>query len=131
MRLIILINTLLFAFAFNIKGSVPNVINYTTKDYNGHSINYDIEQDTNGIIYIANAYCVLEYDGRTFRKIPLSQGKSAISLSKNASGKIFVGSSSEFGCLEKDSTRKTYYKWLKTLIYGNKGVNEIFDLHCL
>lgn len=129
MKPIILLSTLLLIFTFSTKGSVPNVINYTTKEYNGHSINYDIEQDTNDIIYIANAYCVLEYDGKTFRKIPLVQGKSAISLSKNSSGKIFIGSSSEFGCLEKDSTQKTYYKSLKTLIPGNKEINEIFDLH--
>ena len=91
-----------------------------------HSINYDIEQDSSGIIYIANAYGILEYDGRTFRKIPLAQGKSAISLSKDGSGKIFVGSSSEFGCLEKDATQKTYFKSLKDLIPGNKEINEVF-----
>ena len=116
-----------FVFFFlGSEGSVPDVMNFTTKDYNGHSINYDIEQDSSGIIYIANAYGVLEYDGRSFRKIPLVQGKSAISLAKDSSGKIFVGSSSEFGCLEKDSTEKTYFKSLKNLIPGNKEINEIF-----
>ncbi len=118
----------LFIFVFfGANASVPDVLNFTTKDYNGHSINYDIEQDSSGIIYIANAYGVLEYDGRTFRKIPLVQGKSAISLSKDASGKIFVGSSSEFGCLEKDATQKTYFKSLKHLIPGNKEINEVFE----
>ena len=118
----------LFIFVFfGANASVPDVLNFTTKDYNGHSINYDIEQDSSGIIYIANAYGVLEYDGRTFRKIPLVQGKSAISLSKDASGRIFVGSSSEFGCLEKDATQKTYFKSLKHLIPGNKEINEVFE----
>ena len=111
---------------FSSNASVPDVLNFTTKEYNGHSINYDIEQDSSGIIYIANAYGILEYDGRTFRKIPLAQGKSAISLSKDGSGKIFVGSSSEFGCLEKDATQKTYFKSLKDLIPGNKEINEVF-----
>ncbi len=120
---------LLFLFFIDAKASIPEIINFSTKDYKGHSINYAIEQDTSGIIYIANAYCVLEYDGRTFRKIPLTQGKSAISLSKNSFGKIFIGSSSEFGCLEKDSTKKTYYKSLKHLIPGNQEINEIFDTH--
>ena len=124
-------NLLILSFIvfFSASASVPDVLNFTTKEYNGHSINYDIEQDSSGIIYIANAYGVLEYDGRTFRKIPLVQGKSAISLSKDASGKIFVGSSSEFGCLEKDKSQKTYYKSLKHLIPGNKEINEVFDTY--
>ena len=123
---------LLFSFVilFTIsKGSVPDIVNFTTKDYNGHPINYDVTQDSSGVIYIANAYCVLEYDGQSFRKIPLVQGKSAISLAKNGQGKVFVGSSSEFGCLEKDSTRKTYYKSLKYLIPGNQEINEVFKTY--
>ena len=121
---------LIFLFLFlATKGSIPQVINFTTKDYNGHSINYDIEQDSSGIIYIANAYGVLEYDGRSFRKIPLVQGKSAISLSKDYSGKIFVGSSSEFGYLNKDESQKTHFKSLKKLIPGNKEINEVFDTY--
>lgn len=120
---------LFFVLFFSSNASVPDVLNFTTKEYNGHSINYDIEQDSSGIIYIANAYGILEYDGRTFRKIPLVQGKSAISLSKDGSGKIFVGSSSEFGCLEKDETQKTYFKSLKDLIPGNKEINEVFDTY--
>ena len=118
--------TLLIGTAY---ASVPDIVNFTTKDYNGHSINYDITQDSSGIVYVANAYCVLEYDGRSFRKIPLVHGKSAISLAKDGNGKIFVGSSSEFGCLEKDSTQKTYYKSLKHLIPGNQEINEVFKTY--
>lgn len=123
---LLILFTLLFTLT---KASVPDIVNFTTKDYNGHSINYDITQDSSGVVYIANAYCVLEYDGRSFRKIPLVQGKSAISLAKNGDGKIFVGSSSEFGCLEKDSTQKTYYKSLKHLIPGNQEINEVFKTY--
>jgi len=120
---------ILLLLFFSSNASIPDVLNFTTKDYNGHSINYDIEQDSSGIIYIANAYGVLEYDGRSFRKIPLIHGKSAISLARDGSGKIFVGSSSEFGCLEKDSTEKTYFKSLKNFIPGDKEINEVFDTY--
>ena len=110
-----------------IQASVPDVINFTTKEYKGHSINYDFEQDSTGLIYIANAYRVIEYDGKSFRKIALVAGKSAVSLAKDNKGCIYVGSSSEFGYLDKDSTQKTYYKSLKHLIPGNPEINEVFQ----
>ena len=108
------------------RASVPEIINFTTKEYNGHSINYDCIQDSSGLIYIANAYCVLEYDGSSFRKIPLIAGKSAVSLAKDNKGNIFVGSSSDFGCLGKDSQQKTIYKSYKHLLPKNKEINEVF-----
>tara|TARA_B100000683_G_scaffold276911_1_gene332831 strand:- start:6779 stop:9574 length:2796 start_codon:yes stop_codon:yes gene_type:complete len=117
---------LLIFSTFFLSASVPDIINYTTKDYNAHSINYDCIQDTSGVIYIANAYCVLEYDGQTFRKIPLVAGKSAVSLAKDSHGKIYIGSSSDFGCLTKDSQEKTVYSSLKHLMPTKKEINEIF-----
>lgn len=105
--------------------SVPDIVNFTTKEYEAHPINYDFEQDSNGIIYIANAYRVMEYDGSSFRTIPLVAGKSAISLGKDSNGKIYVGSSSEFGYLEKTEDMRTIYHSLKQLIPGNKEIKEI------
>lgn len=106
--------------------SVPDIVNFTTKDYKSHSINYDFAQDSSGMMYIANAYCVLEYDGSTFRKIPLVDGKSALSLAKDKNGRIYVGSSSEFGYLTKDSTQQTIYKSLRDKIPGNTEFDQIF-----
>lgn len=116
---VLIFNT--FAFA-----SVPDVVNFTTKDYRSHSINYGFAQDSSGMMYIANAYCVLEYDGSSFRKIPLVNGKSALSLLKDATGRIYVGSSSEFGYLAKDSTQKTIYISLKDKISGNSEFDQIY-----
>lgn len=107
--------------------AVPNFTNFSSKNYKSHPINYGFAQDSSGIIYIANAYSVIEYDGQSFRKIPLVAGKSAISFVQDDGGKIYVGSSSEFGYLTKDSTLKTVYKSLKHLIAGNKEINEIFN----
>lgn len=108
--------------------SVPDIINFTTKDYGSHPINYDCEQDSNGIMYIANAYRVMEYDGSTFRTIPLVAGKSAISLGKDNKGRIYVGSSSEFGYLDKSPDQKTVYKSLKHLIPGNQEIKEVNEI---
>jgi hypothetical protein len=115
----LLINITVFA-------SVPDIVNFTTNDYQSHSINYGFAQDSSGMIYIANAYCVLEYDGSSFRKIPLVNGKSALSFAKDNNGRIYVGSSSEFGYLGKDSTEKTIYISLKDKILGDTEFGQIY-----
>ncbi len=117
-----------FTLLFNVAGfaSVPDIVNFTTTDYQSHSINYGFTQDSSGMIYIANAYCVLEYDGSSFRKIPLVNGKSALSFAKDDNGRIYVGSSSEFGYLGKDSTQKTIYISLKDKIIGDTEFGQIY-----
>lgn len=108
-------------------GSVPDIINFTTKDYASHSINFSFTQDSAGILYVGNAYCVLEYDGRTWRKIPVDDDKSALSLTVHQ-GKVFVGSSSEFGYLERDAQGYAHYKSLSQLL-PDREIGEILDLY--
>lgn len=121
-RLLVFLSLInLFAFA-----SVPEVINFSTKDYKSHSINYGFAEDSSGVMYIANAYCVLEYDGSSFRKIPLINGKSALSLASDKNGRVYVGSSSEFGYLAKDESQNTVYKSLKHKIPGNSEFDQIY-----
>ena len=118
---------LFLLFNLSVSASIPDVLNFTTTDYQSHSINYGFTQDSSGMIYIANAYCVLEYDGNSFRKIPLVNGKSALSFVKNENGRIYVGSSSEFGYLSKDSTQKTIYISLKEKITGDSEIGQIYE----
>ena len=103
---------LLLLLSFSSFASLPDIVNFGTKEYNSHSINYCFTQDTNGVMYVGNAYGVLEYDGQYWRKIPVSDGKSAISMDVDSKGKIYVGSSSEFGYLKRNE----------------KGINEYISL---
>ena len=55
-------------FALGAKGShdfsgFPFITNYTTADYGAGIQNWGITQDRNGILYIANNYGLLEFDG--------------------------------------------------------------------
>ncbi|MFT6747070.1 MAG: ligand-binding sensor domain-containing protein, partial [Glaciecola sp.] len=111
------------------KASVPDIINFTTKEYKSHSINYCFTQDSSGVMYIGNAYGVLEYDGQNWRKTPLVDGKSALSLDIDQNGRVYVGSSSEFGYLEKNASGLNVYVSLKTKL-PKHDINEILDLVC-
>ncbi|MFT6715377.1 MAG: ligand-binding sensor domain-containing protein [Saprospiraceae bacterium] len=119
-----------FVLSLKSTASAPDIINFTTKEYKSHSINYCFTQDSSGVMYIGNAYGLLEYDGQTWRKIGLSDGKSALSLDIDKNGRIYIGSSSEFGYLKKNASGLNEYVSLKSKL-PKQDINEILDLICV
>jgi diguanylate cyclase (GGDEF)-like protein len=65
--------------------------------------NFDVVQDDRGIIYVGNLAGVLEYDGVRWRVIGLPHEAPALRLKIIGNGRIAVGSSAEFGYLERDA----------------------------
>ncbi|MCX6183153.1 MAG: hypothetical protein NT150_14660 [Bacteroidetes bacterium] len=123
---------LLFVFAsIGLKATQPEIFNYTTDDYVGHSINYSVTEDSLGIMYIANAYSVLEFDGINWRRIPVSNGQSPSCFVKNKEGKIFLGSFGDIGYLEKDGVGATRFISLKNKITeSNKKIGVVYQVAC-
>ena len=117
---------LLLVLSLKLSASVPDIVNFTTKEYKSHSINYCFTQDSSGVMYIGNAYGLLEYDGQSWRKIGLVNGKSALSLDIDKNGKIYIGSSSEFGYLKKNKEGLNEYVSLKHKL-PKDDINEILE----
>lgn len=97
--------------------------NYGTKDYVMHPRNFFVTEDLRGIMYIGNAYGVMEFDGNTWRNIPLTNGESAISMASGPDGKLYIGSNSETGYLYVDSVGNTRYQ-----SFANKMPADKFSL---
>jgi hypothetical protein len=106
---LILLNTC-FAFAFT-----PAIYTYTTKEYDGRQDNTSAVFDGEGLLYVANAYGVLEYDGYKWIKIPLPDGKSPVSLCVYDK-KIFVGGNDEIGYVSRDEAGASSYHSLLPLL---------------
>ena len=83
---------------------------YGVRTYGMHPRNFHITQDNRGIMYFANAYGVLEYDGKYWNNISLPNGNSGLSLALNKSGNVFVGSYNELGFLNIDAIGKNKYQ---------------------
>ncbi len=98
------------------------ISNYSTREYEGHIQNWDIVQDTRGLLYFANGDGILEYDGTNFKLISLALKNSARSLAIDSSGIIYYGSANDFGFLYPDSLGKLMANSLKTLV-GKKDKN--------
>jgi ligand-binding sensor domain-containing protein len=125
---------ILFVFAttysqVKIQGT-PFIKNYSSVDYKWHPNNYAVVQDSRGVMYFGNAYGILEFDGNTWNQIPLPQGKSAISLTKDGSGRIYVGSVSEVGFLQPDvSGRMAYTSITKLVPTEDRNFEEVWKAY--
>ncbi len=91
--------------------------NYSSTTYKGAIQNFDVIQDDFGLLYFANNSFILEYNGKSWLRIHLTDGsKTPTSFAKGKDGVIYVGGENEFGFLEKDAKGKTIYKSLTHLL---------------
>ncbi|UFH35873.1 triple tyrosine motif-containing protein [Flavobacterium acetivorans] len=105
---------------------LPEVRNYKRTDYKGEPQNWNIDQDKNGNLYFANGKGLLQFDGSTWRKYTLPNSGLIRSFKIDKTGKIFVGSYSEFGYFKPDSKGKLNYYSLSKLI--KKTPTKIIDI---
>lgn len=91
---------------------MPVLRNYTSREYGAADpAVWSVLQDRRGVLFFGVSNMVLEYDGVTWRKIPVP---SAVvrSLAMDATGKIWVGAYGDFGYLEPDASGTLQYKSL-------------------
>ncbi|MCP4220041.1 MAG: response regulator [bacterium] len=72
--------------------------NYSAQDYRLQPQNWDIRQDTRGIIYIANQGGLLEFDGVSWKDIDIPNA-TARSIAIAGDGVIYIGGKNEIGYL--------------------------------
>ncbi|WP_422360023.1 ligand-binding sensor domain-containing protein [Reichenbachiella sp.] len=100
------------ALAQNFPVGLPEIKNYTSKDYEWHPKNFQVVQGQNDLIYIGNSYGILEFDGKMWRKIWLPSRLDGHSLNVDLKGNIYVGSFNEFGQLIHNNTGISHYESL-------------------
>ena len=99
----------------NRAGSLP-IRNYSYTEYHAGQTNLAVIQDKRGIMYFGNEFCVLEYDGVSWRSIPVTNESSIRSFSMDRQGVIYVGAQGEFGTLEPDHIGKLHYRSLLSFV---------------
>ncbi|TXB65918.1 SpoIIE family protein phosphatase [Vicingus serpentipes] len=82
--------------------SKPFVSNYTAKDYNAFFQNWDAVQDKHGIMYFANNYGVLTFNGNKWDVISSPNESIIRSLAIASNGKVVAGGYDQIGFLETD-----------------------------
>jgi ligand-binding sensor domain-containing protein len=112
---------------------LPNIRNYASVEYDGHSQNWAFAEDSNGVLFFSNLQNIIRYDGVNWKKISVPNGRS-YSISATNSGKVFVGGVDEFGYLDKptsvDETVIEYFS-LRNLAPDSLNIGRIFELASL
>jgi len=98
--------------------------NYSPKTYGANPQNWDIVQDSRGVMYFGNNDGVLEFDGVFWRQIRLTNGSAVRTLAIDARGRVYVGGRGEFGYLESDAHGTTQFVQIKV----PKADADFFDV---
>lgn len=103
------------------------VTNYTPKDYNAGTQNWQIVQDRNGLIYVANRDGVLVFDGATWEMVPLTLTTPLRSLAIDENDRVYVGAVGQFGYLEPDDIGKLRFVSLSDDI--DSSIADVWEVH--
>ena len=82
-------------------------------DYDGHAQTWSVVQDNRGVIYVGNNHRVLQYDGVSWRHIPLPNESIARALAVDADGTVYVGAQGDIGYLAPDSSGTPHFVSLR------------------
>jgi ligand-binding sensor domain-containing protein/DNA-binding CsgD family transcriptional regulator len=130
-KILSLISIILLAsnqgFPQKIFSGLPFINNYSPEEYGAGIQNWQITQDDRGMIYVANNFGVLEYDGSAWYLYPVPNGTKIRSAAINKQGKIFIGSQGDFGYFFPDKTGSYQYTSLvDSLPVQFRNIDEVW-----
>ncbi|SKB26063.1 Y_Y_Y domain-containing protein [Parapedobacter luteus] len=96
--------------------AIPQIINYNNNQYKGGLQNWDIAQDSHGIMYFGNNEGLLTFNGRYWNIYPLPNATVVRSVAVDSNNRIYVGGQDEIGYFQPDSTGTLQYCSLVDLI---------------
>ncbi len=129
MKIIVLLLLLPFtSFCQNTIG-FPEVINYSRQSYLGGLQNWDIKQDKNGILYVANNEGLLSFDGKHWSLYPLPNRTIVRSIEIGSDGHIYVGGQDELGYFSPGKNGNLSYHSLTRLISkADRSFGDVWDI---
>jgi ligand-binding sensor domain-containing protein/DNA-binding CsgD family transcriptional regulator len=127
-KILLLLYLPAFIYGQNTIG-LPDVINYSKQSYKAGLQNWDIKQDKNGIIYIANNEGLLSFDGRNWSLYSLPNKTIVRSIEIGTDNKIYVGGQDELGYFSPASNGLLQYHSLTKFIPAkDKSFNDVWDI---
>jgi serine phosphatase RsbU (regulator of sigma subunit)/ligand-binding sensor domain-containing protein len=112
---------------------IPEIVNYPPEVTQGSEQNWAIVQDNRGIIYVGNDdKGVLEYDGSSWRTIPVFNESIVRSLDCSTGGTVYVGAVSELGYLAPDASGDMKYNSLLYLLDSTgRNFSDVWKTYCV
>lgn len=115
-------------FCTQVHAQQPFTKNYEPKEYKAEPGNWDVEQDDDGLIYVANNEGVLIFDGNHWQLIPVN-GRTALDIHFTKKFGLLVGTVNDFGALKKDELGNITYQSYSSLFPEEfKPIRTVFKL---
>lgn len=108
----------------------PRVHAFTTNVYGGGNQNWDITQDGNGVLYVANTSGVLKCDGVHWTTLPLPGNPTVRSVAV-AGNRLYAGGYGEFGYFSDSAYGIPRWKSLSGALAGPDRNEEIWNIEVL
>lgn len=102
---------------------------YSSKEYQGGIQNFSFTQSVSGLIYVANNFGLLEYDGTTWRRYSLPNSTKIRDVNIDERGIIYVAGQGEFGYFKPDEYGYLrYHSLIDKLPESSKNLEEIWKI---
>ena len=127
-QLLLIIFLPLSVFSQNTIG-LPDVINYSKHSYSAGLQNWDIKQDLNDIIYVANNEGLLSFDGKYWNLYPLPNKTIVRSVEIGSDNRIYVGGQDELGYfIPAQNGRLQYHSLTQSIPVKDKSFGDVWDI---
>ncbi|HEY8934667.1 MAG TPA: ATP-binding protein [Cyclobacteriaceae bacterium] len=122
---ILFIIGLFFFLHLSVTGQQLFIRKYLADEYQGGQ-NGQMQQDKDGILYVANADGILRFDGTEWNTIRLPNQESVYSLAVDSTGRIYVGTYGDLGYMQKEeSDHYIYHSLLPLLPAQNRAITGV------
>ena len=107
---------------------IPFIRNFTADDYGANNLNYDVETDENGNVFVANFEGLMYYDHADWRIIHTPGISRVTVVVRSSDNTMWVGGYNYFGKIQKKDNGEIYLKRIGKPGLFSGEVNEIFEL---
>jgi len=108
----------------------PNIRNYPKTEYNAGTQNWAIDQDQNGLLYVANNDGLLCFNGIEWNLIPITSSLPLRSVCVDRNNTIYVGMINDFGTVNRDEPGPPVFESLKNLLPpGFEEFDDVWRIH--
>lgn len=108
----------------------PLIKNYSTEEFKGGIQSWGFTQDDQEILYVANNFGLLRFDGNTWKLYPVKNGTKVRSVLMGAEDRIYVGSQADFGYFAPDrSGSLQYFSLADSLPEQYRNFDEVWRIY--
>lgn len=107
----------------------PVIKNFRTEEFNGGIQSWAFAQDDREVIYIANNFGLIEYDGTSWNDYPVKNGTKVRALHISEDNRIYVGCQADFGFFtENEKGQLQYTSLADSLEQKHRNFDEVWRI---